>query len=285
MPSGAALRRRPRRLLLSAVVVILIMIGVGVVLTIYATNGGAPKPGAAAAKGGRRGGAGGAGGAAGRPPITVGVAKAAFGDIPINVNALGTVTPLATVSLQARVSGMLDKVAFKEGQSVRKGQLLAQIDPRPFQVALDQAQATLLHDQALLADAKLDLQRYATLRAQDSVAGQTYDTQAALVKQDEATVANDAAGVANAKLNLSFTRITSPVTGRIGLRQIDPGNQITANQTTPFTVVTQLDPISVVFSVPQVNIAAIEARGAAGLPTTAFNQEGGAGERQARDAR
>ena len=256
-------------------VVILIALALAVFLTFCARHGAAP--GSGGGRGGRAGRAGAASGGPGaRPPITVGVAKAVLGDIPITVSALGTVTPLATVSLQARVSGMLDKVAFKEGQLVRKGQLLVQIDPRPFQVALDQAQATLLHDEALLADAKLDLQRYATLRATDSIAGQTYDTQAALVKQDEATVANDKAGVGNARLNLSFTRITSPVSGRIGLRQIDAGNQITANQTTPFTVVTQVDPIAIVFSAPEEAIASIVKHGAKGLPTTAYDRDGGA---------
>jgi multidrug efflux system membrane fusion protein len=205
----------------------------------------------------------------------VGVAKAAPGDVPITVSALGTVTPVATVQVQARVSGALDKVAFTEGQLVRKGQLLAQIDPRPYKIALDQAVGQQNHDQALLDQAKVDLQRYATLKAQDSVAVQTYDTQVALVKQDEATVAADRATVANARLNLTFTRITSPVSGRVGLRQVDAGNLITANQTTPFTVVTQLDPITVVFSVAESAIAPIMGHGGAGLPVTVYDRSGG----------
>jgi multidrug efflux system membrane fusion protein len=212
----------------------------------------------------------------GRPPITVGVARATLGEMPITISALGTVTPVATIQVQARVSGNLDRVGFKEGQLVRKGQLLAQIDPRPFQVALEQAQGTLQHDEALLADARLDLQRYTTLKAQDSVAVQTYDTQVALVKQDEATVVTDRASVANAKLNLEFSRVTSPVTGRVGLRQVDPGNQITANQTTPFTVVTQLDPITVVFSVAENAIGPImRQHGGTGLPVTVYDRAGG----------
>ncbi len=204
------------------------------------------------------------------------MAKASLGDIPITVSALGTVTPVATVQVQARVSGMFERVGFKEGQVVRKGQLLVQIDPRPFQAALDQADGQLRHDEALLADARLDLQRYATLRAEDSIAGQTYDTQAALVKQDEGTVKTDQAAVVNARLNLEFTHVTSPVSGRVGLRQVDPGNQITANQSTPFAVVTQLDPISVVFSVPETAIGPIASSGAFGLPVTAFDRAGGA---------
>jgi multidrug efflux system membrane fusion protein len=206
----------------------------------------------------------------------VGVAKTSLGDIPITISALGTVTPVATVQIQARVSGMLERVGFQEGQVVRKGQLLAQIDPRPFQAALDQAEGTLRHDQALLANAKLDLDRYKALVAQDSVARQTYDTQVALVAQDEGTVKTDQAAVQNARLNLGFAHVTSPVSGRVGLRQVDPGNEITANQSTPFTVVTQLDPITVVFSAPESAIGSIARHGPAGLPVTAYDRAGGA---------
>ncbi len=258
-------------------VVALVAVGIAAGLTYCARS---PQPGAAGAAGhgaGRgRGGASAGGAAGGRPPITVGVSKASPGDIPITVSALGTVTPLATVQIQARVSGMLDRVGFKEGQLVRKGQVLAQIDPRPFRAALDQAEGQLRRDQAALADAKLDLQRYKTLVAQDSIAKQTYDTQAALVAQDEGTVKTDQGSVETARLNLEFARVTSPVSGRIGLRQVDPGNQITANQSTPFTVVTQLDPITVVFSVPETAIGAIAAHGPAGLPVTAYDRVGGA---------
>lgn len=158
---------------------------------------------------------------------------------------------------------------------VRKGQLLVQIDPRPFAVAVQQAKAQLLHDQALLQDARLDLARYRTLKTQDSIAGQTVDTQASLVKQDEATVAADQANVANAQLNLSFTRITAPVSGRVGLRQVDPGNQITANQSTALAVVTQIDPITVVYSLPEVDIPSVQKQGGAGLTVTAYDRAGG----------
>jgi len=265
--------RRGWRLVVGIVVVVLGALALAVVLTFCAR---APKPGAAAGAAGHgRGGGRFAGGSGGRPPITVGIAKATFGAIPINVSALGTVTPLDTVQVQARVSGLLERVGFKEGQLVRRGQLLALIDPRPFQAALDQAKGQLAHDEAILANAELDLQRYATLHSQDSVAAQTYDTQAALVKQDEGTVVSDRAMVNTADLNLQFAHITSPVTGRVGLRQVDPGNQITANQTTPFTVVTQMDPISVVFSVPEGAIGPITRQGAAGLPVTVFDRAGG----------
>jgi len=264
-------RRSPWRTAIAVVAVIVIAIILGIILTFCAKSGGQAGPGGPS--GGHGAGRGGAAG--GRPPTTVGVAKAALGDIPITLSALGTVTPVTTVEIQARVSGMLDKVGFKEGQMVRKGQLLAQIDPRPFQAALDQAQAQLLHDQALLDTARIDLKRYAVLKAQDSVSGQVYDTQAGLVKQDEATVAADRASVASARLNLSFTHVTSPTAGRVGLRQVDPGNQITANQTPPFTVVTQLSPISIIFSVPEGAIGAIAKQGAAGLPVTAYDRAGG----------
>ncbi|MBA3812171.1 MAG: MdtA/MuxA family multidrug efflux RND transporter periplasmic adaptor subunit [Caulobacteraceae bacterium] len=220
-------------------------------------------------------GAHGGGGQGGRPQVTVGVAKAVLGSVPIELSALGTVTPLATVNVNARVAGMLDTVAFREGQFVRKGQLLARIDPRPFQVVVQQAQGQLLRDQALLRNARLDLARFQTLKAQDSIAGQQVDTQAALVKQDEATVSADQAAVASAQLNLSFTQIASPVSGRVGLRQIDPGNQITANAATPIAVVTQIDPITVVFSLPQGDIPSVERQGGSGLPVTAYDRAGG----------
>ena len=253
-----------RTLQIAGVVVIAVVLGL--VLTFCAKSG---SPGGG---GGRGGGTGGRGG---RPATTVGIAKVIQGSIPITLSALGTVTPMATVNVNARVSGMLDSVAFREGQTVAKGQILAQIDPRPFQVALQQAQGQLLRDQALLQEARLDLARYRTLKAQDSIAGQTVDTQGALVKQDEATVSADRANVGNARLNLSFTRVTAPVSGKVGLRQIDPGNQITANAATPIAVVTQVDPITVVFSLPEENIPAVNKQGGAGLTVTAYDRAGG----------
>ena len=260
-------RRPSRRTVVGIAVVVLVALALALILSHCARGG--------AAKGGGRGG----GGPGGRPPITVGTAKAVTGAIPIQVSALGTVTPLATVNVNARVAGMLLTVNFREGQLVRKGQLLAQIDPRPFQVAVQQAQGQMLRDQALLADAKLDLARFRTLRSQDSIAGQQVDTQAALVKQDEATVSSDQAAVASAQLNLSFTHITAPVSGRVGLRQIDPGNQITANAATPIAVVAQIDPIAVVFSLPEEDIPAVTRNAGpagGGLPVTALDRAGGA---------
>jgi len=265
-PALRAHHARPRRrALVGAILVVLVALALALILSRCAHGG-------AAKKGGPGGGPG------GRPAITVGTAKAVAGAIPIEVSALGTVTPLATVSVNARVAGMLLTVNFREGQLVRKGQLLAQIDPRPFQVAVQQAQGQLLRDQALLTDAKLDLARYRTLKSQDSIAGQQVDTQAALVKQDEATVSSDHASVASAQLNLSFTRITAPVSGRVGLRQIDPGNQITANAATPIAVVTQINPISVVFSLPEEDIPSVTRNAGpkgGGLPVTALDRAGG----------
>ncbi len=279
-PMGArsAPRRPASRLVVQIIVVVALAVILAVILTLCARM--TPKaagPGGPGAPGGARGSGGGGrgGGRGGRPAITVGIAKATSGGVPIQVDGLGTVTSLATVNIIPRVTGQIDKIPYREGQLVRRGQILVQIDPRPFQIALQQAQGQLLHDEALLADARLDLKRYTTLKTQDSVSGQTYDTQAALVKQDEATVASDQANVASARLNLSFTRITAPVSGRVGLRQIDPGNQITANASTPIAVVTQIDPITVVFPLPEDNIPAIQRRGGTGLPVTAYDKAGG----------
>ncbi|HWE98270.1 MAG TPA: efflux RND transporter periplasmic adaptor subunit [Caulobacteraceae bacterium] len=258
-------------------VVIVLAIAAAGLLAMCAKSGqkaggaGGGRGGAASARGGRGGGARG-----GRPATTVGVAKASLGEMPIEQTALGTVTPMATVQVNARVSGQLVKVGFREGQMVRKGQLLMQLDPRPFQIALQQAQATMAHDEAALAEARVDLARYATLKAQDSIATQTFDTQVALVRQDEAVVKQDAATVANARLNLDYSHITAPVSGRVGLRQIDVGNQVTANQTTPVTVVTQIDPITIIFPLPEDAIGAVMSHhGGAGLEVTALDRSGG----------
>jgi multidrug efflux system membrane fusion protein len=217
-------------------------------------------------------------GPGGRPTVTVGVAQATLGDVPITVTALGTVTPEATVSVVSRVTGQLQQVRFAEGQMVRRGDVLAVVDPAPFQAALSQAQGSLAHDQALLANAKVDLQRYNTLVAQNSIATQTRDTQAALVKQDEGIVASDQGTVATARLNLQWSRIVAPVAGRVGIRQIDAGNLISANGSTPIAVVTQIDPIDVIFAVPEDAIPSIvrHPNFGAGLPVTAYDRAGGA---------
>src|SRR6185437_2297038 len=162
----------------------------------------------------------------------VGIAAAAKADVPIVIRALGTVTPLATVTVKAQITGQLVQVAFTEGQSVKKDDLLAVVDPRPYEVALQNAQGTLAKDEALLKNAQIDLQRYKTLVAQDSIARQQYDTQAALVRQYEAQIITDQANVDAAKLNLVYTRIIAPVNGRIGLRLVDPGNYVSLGDAT-----------------------------------------------------
>src|SRR5262249_31187959 len=153
-------------------------------------------------------------------PVPVGVTSVQKGDMPVMLNQLGTVTPLATVTVKTQISGYLTEVAFREGQMVRKGDFLAQIDPRPYQVALEQAEATLAKDQASLKNAQLDLERYNTLVAQNSIARQTRDTQVSLVAQYQATVKSDQAQIDVQKLNLTYCHIVSPVTGRVGLRLV-----------------------------------------------------------------
>src|SRR6516164_7650088 len=181
-------------------------------------------------------------------PVPVGVSPVQKGDMPVVLNQLGTVTPLATVTVKTQINGYLTEVAFQEGQMVKKGDFLAQIDPRPYQVALEQAQAQLAKDQALLKNAQLDLVRYNTLVAQNSVATQTRDTQVSLVAQYGATVKSDQAQIDAQKLNLTYCHIVAPVTGRVGLRQVDAGNYVQTSDPNGIVVVTQLQPISVIFT-------------------------------------
>jgi multidrug efflux system membrane fusion protein len=214
----------------------------------------------------------------GRQPAPVALAKVTYADVPENVTALGTVTPLVTASVRSQEAGTLMRIDFREGQMVGRGQQLALIDPRPFALASSQAQANLARDTAQLNAARVDLARYRTLLAQDSIARQQVDTQAALVGQLNGTVAADRAALGTAKLNLSYTSVKSPVTGRIGLRQTDIGNYITPGDTNGIATVTQLDPIDVEFSLPQAQLAAIQAKigpGGSGLAVTAIDQNGG----------
>lgn len=205
------------------------------------------------------------------PVVTAVVEKA---DVGITLNALGTVTPSAIVTVRPQVSGPLANVAFREGQMVKKGDLLAEIDPRPFQFALAQAQGTLQRDQALLKNAELDLQRYKTLAAQDSIPKQQLDTQAALVTQYQGTVQTDQGLVDNAKLQLSYTKVLAPIDGRAGLRQVDPGNYVQLSDANGIVVLTAVQPITVIFSVPEDNIPAIMRRVSsdATLPVTAYDR-------------
>jgi multidrug efflux system membrane fusion protein len=209
-------------------------------------------------------------------PMPVGTAKVEKGDMAIVLSALGTVSPLATVMVKTQIAGQLIDVAFKEGQLVAKGDLLAQIDPRPYQVALAQAEGQLAKDQALLKNAELDLARYKTLVAQNSIARQTLDTQAALVQQNRGTVQADQAQVDTQKLNLTYCRIVAPIGGRVGLRQVDPGNYAQTSDPTGLVVITQLQPISVIFTLPEDNLPAVLRRLNAGaaLTVTAFDRTG-----------
>jgi multidrug efflux system membrane fusion protein len=222
---------------------------------------------------GREGGSGrGAGsGRGGGPnsPVAVAIATVETGDIDVRIPALGTVTPLATVTVRTQVNGILTQIAFQEGQIVQAGQFLAQIDPRPYEAALKQARGNLRRDQALLADAKLDLKRFEELITQDSIAQQQLDTQRALVDQYTGTIESDEAAVRTAQINLQYTHIVSPVSGRVGLRQVDQGNYVTPGDTNGIVVVTELQPISVIFAIPEDNVPTLMQRMQAGAALTA----------------
>jgi multidrug efflux system membrane fusion protein len=220
------------------------------------------------------GGGGPPGRARGTPATTVGVAVAERADIPVVLEALGTVTPAATVTVRPQVTGVLQQVMFREGQMVKAGQLLAQIDPRPFEMALMQALGQRQRDEAQLENARLTLQRYRTLLEQDSIARQDVDTQAALVKQLEGTLNTDRAAEGTARLNLGFCRIAAPIGGRLGLRVVDVGNVVMANDANGIAVITQVSPIDVEFAVPQDQVPELLARSNEGarLPATALDR-------------
>lgn len=205
---------------------------------------------------------GGRGGPWGRDsgPVPVRVTQVSQGDFNIELKALGTVTALNTVNVRSRVDGELVKVLFEEGQLVKAGDLLAQIDPRAYQVALQQAEGTLAQNLAQLKNAEIDLARYQGLYAEDSIAKQTLDTQEALVGQYRGTVKSNQAAVAEARLNLEFTRIRAPIDGRLGLRQIDVGNLVSSGDTTALVVITQVKPISVNFTLAENDLPPVLAR-------------------------
>lgn len=202
---------------------------------------------------------GGKGGSAQRA-VPVGVATAVSGDIDVYQDGLGTVVPRNVVTVHTRVNGQLMRVLFKEGQLVKAGQLLAEIDPRPYQVLLTTAEGQMARDRALLENARVDLGRYKTLFAQESISQQQLATQAALVRQNEGTVLADKGQVDSAKLSLVYTRITSPLTGRVGLRQVDPGNIVQSSDPNGLVVITQIQPMTVIFTVPETRLTAIVPR-------------------------
>ncbi|HXD38917.1 MAG TPA: efflux RND transporter periplasmic adaptor subunit [Ramlibacter sp.] len=255
-----ARRRISRRATAAGSVIALLVVGGVGWLAWDLTHPGTPvsaaagpgRSGGAGGGGGGGGGPGGPGGGAGRgPATTVGVAVAERADIPVTIEALGTVVPLATVRVRPQVSGVLQQLLFKEGQMVRKGDLLALIDPRQFEMALQQAAGQRMRDEAQLEAARVTLQRFRTLLQQDSIARQDVDTQAALVKQLEGTVVADKANEGTARLNLSYTRIVAPVGGRVGLRTVDIGNVVSTGDANGVGLITQLSPIDVEFAVPQ----------------------------------
>src|SRR6202045_2949921 len=256
-PSQIPKPRPRRRLVLTFILVLLIVAGV----VWWTRHEGAPQQAGA----GRNG-----------APMSIVPATVGKGDIGINLNALGTVTSLATVTIRTQISGYLMKVDFEEGQDVKKGDVLAEIDPRPFEAALAQAKGQLARDEALLKGAQVDLTRYQGLATQNAVPRQTLDTQVALVAQDQGTVEADRGTVKSAEGNLQYCRILSPLDGRVGLRQVDQGNYVTPGDASGLVVITQLQPISVLFTVPEDNLQAISKRLQEGavLPATAYDRSG-----------
>jgi len=207
---------------------------------------------------------------------TVASAAVTRGDMPIYLNELGSATPLATVVVQPQIAGYIQAIAFKEGEMVKKGQLLVQIDDRLYRAQLLSAEAALARDQAALNEAQVDLKRYQLLLSQDSIASQQVDLQAATVKQDEGTVKADQATIATAKLDIAYCHIVSPVTGRVGLRQVDVGNYVTSSLTNGLVIVTEITPMDVEFALPEDNLPQVQARLHAGatLPVVAYDRTG-----------
>ena len=255
--STTAKPRSRRRLVLTSFLVLLCLAAV----VWWTRQGSGPQQG-----GGGRNGA----------PMSIVPEVVGKGDIGINLNALGTVTSLATVTIRTQISGYLMRVVFKEGDEVKKGDLLAEIDSRPYEATLAQAKGQLARDEAMLKGAQVDLTRYQGLAAQNAVPHQTLDTQIALVAQDQGTVEADKAAVKSAEVNLQYTRIVSPLDGRVGLRQVDQGNYVTPGDANGLVVITQLQPISVLFTVPEDNLQAISKRIQSGavLPATALDRSG-----------
>ncbi|MGB9118218.1 efflux RND transporter periplasmic adaptor subunit [Bradyrhizobium sp.] len=254
-PSQIAKPRSRRRLVLTSILVLLVVAGV----VWWTRQGSAPQQ----ANGGRN-----------AAPMSIVPEVVGKGDIGINLNALGTVTSLATVNIRTQISGYLMKVVFKEGDEVKKGDLLAEIDSRPYEATLAQAKGQLARDEAMLKGAQVDLTRYQGLAAQNAVSHQTLDTQIALVAQDQGTVEADRAAVKSAEVNLQYCRIVSPLDGRVGLRVVDQGNYVTPGDANGLVVITQLKPISVLFPLPEDNLQAISKRIRAGavLPAAAYDR-------------
>src|SRR6204780_4142329 len=231
------------------------------------------QPGQGQGKGRGKGRGGFNGGGLG--PVPVVTAKVKKADVPVYLDGLGNVIAFYTVTVKSRVDGELMKVNFNEGDLVQKGQVLMEIDPRPYQVQLDLAEGTLAHDQALLTNAKLDLERYKTLLAQDAVPKQQLDTQVALVAQYEGNIKQDQANIDSAKLNLDYAKVKAPVTGTVGLRLVDPGNIVHASDQNGMIIITQLQPIQVQFTIPEDSLPQVVQKLRAGekLPAEAWNRD------------
>ena len=227
---------------------LLLIVGLGMGAWLYWHHGAADTTAAPGATAGAYGKHGGHGGGLPTPVRTV---AATVGDVHETLDALGTVTPYYSVTVHTRVDGQLLKEHFQEGQLVHAGQLLAELDERPYQVQLTQAEGQLARDQALLKNAQLDLQRYQTLQAQDAIPRQQVDTQTALVAQDQGAVKIDQGAIDSAKLNLAYTRVTAPISGTAGLRQVDPGNIVHASDSNGLVIINQVQPISLLFTIPQ----------------------------------
>jgi multidrug efflux system membrane fusion protein len=208
--------------------------------------------------------------------VPVSVATVSRIDLPVRLSALGSVVAFNTVTVRPRVDGQLMRILFREGQFVQKDELLAEIDPRPFQVQLEQAEGQLARDQAQLANARVDLSRYQTLLSEDSIARQNVDAQQSTVAQLEAALKVDQAAIDSARLNLTYSRITAPLSGRVGLRLVDVGNVVSASATTGLVVITQVDPIAVVFTLPEDQLRTVlpRIRSGARLPVDAFDRSG-----------
>ena len=256
-PAQAAKPRSRARFVLTVILILLVVGGV-----IWWTRPiTAPQPG---------------GGGHNAGPMSIVPEVVGKGDIGVNINALGTVASLATVTVRTQISGYLMKIDFTEGNEVKKGDLLAEIDPRPYEAALAQVKGQLARDEAMLKGSQVDLARYQGLAAQNAVPHQTLDTQVALVAQNQGTVEADKASVKSAEVNLAYCHIVSPIDGRVGLRLVDQGNYVTPGDTSGLVVITQLQPISVLFTVPEDNLQAIAKRTQAGavLPVTALDRTG-----------
>ena len=239
-PQGFVRRNRVALLVFAVVLALL-----AAIVLIVRHRSQAAATGPAAGRGGQNG------------PVAVAVATVTPGDIQIRIPAIGTVTTLANVTVRTQIIGTLQKILFTEGQLVHSGDVLAQIDPRPYEAALQTAQGNLRRDQSLLANARLDLKRYEGLVKEDSIAQQQLDTQRALVDQYAGSIESDEGQVKTAQVNLAYTRIVSPVSGRVGIRQVDQGNYVTPGDTNGIVVVNQVQPISVIFSIPEDNVSAL----------------------------